>query len=99
LSSAAAQTYRGIEVIVVDTTGHPDSAWPTIPWRNEYEVRWISSHQRLSDARAANIALDAAHGEFFCFLDDNGVFDAPHVENLVRASADDATLVFYGAAA
>jgi tetratricopeptide (TPR) repeat protein len=97
LNSVAAQTYRRIEVIVVDTTGHPDSTWPTIAWPAEFQVHWISGHQRLSDACAANMALDAVHGEFFCFLDDNGVFDTRHVENLIRAAAHrrDA-LVFYG---
>jgi glycosyltransferase involved in cell wall biosynthesis/Flp pilus assembly protein TadD len=97
LTSVAAQSYRHIEVIVVDTTGHPDSAWPTIGWPAEFQVHWISGHQRLSDASAANMALEAVHGEFFCFLDDNGVFDMRHVENLIRAAAHrpDA-LVFYG---
>lgn len=97
LTSVAAQSYRRIEVIVVDTTGHPDSAWPTIGWPTEFQVHWISGHQRLSDACAANMALDAVHGELFCFLDDNGVFDTRHVENLIRAAAHrpDA-LVFYG---
>jgi len=86
LNSIAAQSWRDIEVIVVDTTGHPDSAWPTIEWPDGFEVEWISGQLRLGDARAANLALDAVHGEFFCFLDDNGVFDPRHVENLVRAA-------------
>jgi tetratricopeptide (TPR) repeat protein len=99
LNSIAAQSYRSIEVIVVDTTGHPDSAWPTIEWPAGFEVHWFCGHQRLSDARAANLALDAVHGAYFCFLDDNGVFDARHVEQLVRATAHrpDA-LVHYGRA-
>jgi tetratricopeptide (TPR) repeat protein len=97
LTSVAAQSYRRIEVIVVDTTGHPDSAWPTIGWPAEFQVHWISGHQRLSDACAANMALDAMHGEFFCFLDDNGVYDTRHVENLIRAAAHRGdALVFYG---
>lgn len=87
LNSIAAQRWRDVEVIVVDTTGHPDSAWPTIEWPDGFEVHWISGQQRLGDARAANLALDAVHGEFFCFLDDNGVFDPRHVENLVRATS------------
>jgi len=87
LTSVAAQSYRHIEVIVVDTTGHPDSAWPTIGWPAEFQVHWISGHQRLRDASAANMALEEVHGEFFCFLDDNGVLDMRNVENLIRAAA------------
>jgi len=96
LRSVAAQTWSRIEVIVVDTTGHPDSAWPTIEWRGDYDVRWLSSRQRLSDARAANMALDAVHGEYFCFLDDDGEFEPRHVESLVRAAVHhgDAPVVY-----
>ena len=97
LRSVAAQSWSRIEVIVVDTTGHPDSAWPTIDWRGDYAVRWLSTRQRLSDARAANMALDAVHGEYLCFLDDDGTFDPRHVEDLVRAAAHHRdALVVYG---
>jgi tetratricopeptide (TPR) repeat protein len=97
LTSIAAQTYGRIEVIVVDTTGHPDSAWPAIDWRADFAVRWLSGGQRLDDPRAANLALDAVQGDWFCFVDDDGVLDAPHVERLVRAAQHDPqALVFYG---
>jgi tetratricopeptide (TPR) repeat protein len=96
LTSAAAQSYGRIEVVVIDTTGHPDSAWPAIEWRPEHAVHWLANGERMSDARAANLALEAVRGEYFCFLDDNSVFDPRHVDSLVRAAAHHPdALVFY----
>src|SRR5262249_52345494 len=40
---------------------------------------------------------DSVRGEWFCLLDDNGVFEPPHIERLVRAAQHDPqALVVYG---
>jgi len=94
LKSASRQTWPNVEVIVVDTTGHPDSVWPE--WTAPHPIRWISFGHKLSDAQAGNAGLDAAEGEFVCFLDDNGYYEPGHVAALADAARRDAQpLVFY----
>src|SRR4029079_2498347 len=70
LESVFAQTYRAIEVIVVDD-GSPDDSG-TIG-QSFPEVRYI--HQTNQGVAAArNNGIEAARGEFFAFLDQDDLW-------------------------
>lgn len=83
LASLAAQTYRRIEVLIVDATGgrHPPLP-PAIA--ADARFRMIGHGRPLKRPAAANAGLDAAAGEYIGFLDDDDLFGAEHVEVLVR---------------
>lgn len=85
LASAAAQTCDRIETIVVETTGRSAAAQPPTGWRAHPRVQWLTDAQRLGEAHAVNLALDAVHGDAFCLLDDDTVLDPAHVERLLAA--------------
>ena len=83
LVSVDAQTYRHIELVVVEDGG--DSA-------REMVVSYVGSGRfdniiylpqaKVGRCAAGNAALAAATGELICFLDDDDLFYADHVEVL-----------------
>jgi GT2 family glycosyltransferase len=81
LDSAAAQTYRPIEIVLVDAgdngiemTDHQGVA-----------VRVIRKG-RLARAAAANAGLEAGAGEWFLFLDEDDLVERDHVAQLLEAA-------------
>lgn len=90
LASLAAQTYSSLEIIVVDDNDHPDwnskvqiivdefvSQNPSIP------VLFIQNHPNLGSARARNVGIDHASGQFVCFLDDDDIYLPERISNQV----------------
>ncbi|MCX7195771.1 MAG: glycosyltransferase [Proteobacteria bacterium] len=83
LNSLAAQSYRQLEVVVVDATG---GRHPPLPASIAADVRFrlMSARRPLKRPAAANFGLEAATGEYIGFLDDDDLFDPEHVALLVR---------------
>ena len=85
LASCANQTYPAIEVVVVEDG--PESSRAVIAeFAQRLDIRYQATGERVGRARAGNIALAAARGEWLNFLDDDDVLFADHVEVLVRAA-------------
>ncbi len=83
LDSIAAQTYRCIEVVLVDVEGKGLlSAGSTY---NAFPIRVASTGEHLGRGAAANAGLAAAVGVFVVFLDDDDWFLPDHVSTLVSA--------------
>jgi GT2 family glycosyltransferase len=87
LESVAQQTWRNIEAIVVED-GPPASEPIVERFRGRLDVRYHATGTRLGRAKAGNIALAMARGEWLNFLDDDDVLFADHVEALVDAVTD-----------
>ncbi len=90
LASVQAETYKSVEIIVVDDGGSfvapaDDSGTPVRVVRGE----------KLGVARARNLGLEAARGEFVIFLDDDDVALPHRITSLLRAARlCDASLCF-----
>lgn len=86
LTSIAQQTYRSIEVVVVE------DGEPATRERIEAEfgrclrLVYASTGERAGRSRAGNLGLSLAHGEWLGFLDDDDALFADHVEVLVRGA-------------
>lgn len=97
LSSLAAQSYRKLEVVVVDATGERH---PPLPATIAADVRFrlVCAGRPLKRPAAANFGLEAATGEYIGFLDDDDLFDPEHVALLVRRilEPDHPDLVYAG---
>ena len=82
LDSIALQTYPNIEVVLVNAKGgkfaEPSDLCGTFPLRIINDDAFP-----LSRSRAANVGLDASRGHYIGFLDDDDIYDADHVSNLV----------------
>lgn len=89
LASIAAQTYRRIHLVVVEDGG--DSAQAQIHAYKQQAIFEQITYLPLPKAgrcAAGNAALAASKGELLCFLDDDDLFYADHLEVLVSAWAE-----------
>ncbi|QQO53387.1 MAG: glycosyltransferase [Thiohalocapsa sp. PB-PSB1] len=83
LASIAAQTYTHIEVLLVDVAG---TGLPHIGERcGAFPLKVVSTGYHLNRSAAANTGLDAALGDYVCFLDDDDWLYPKHVHSLVSA--------------
>ena len=85
LASCANQTYPNLEVVVVED-GPDASREAAASFAGRLAVRYQATGERVGRARAGNLAMQAARGEWMNFLDDDDVLFADHVEVLVRAA-------------
>ena len=82
LESCAQQTYPNIEVVVIED-GPERSRAIVDSFADRLSIRYRATHERVGRARAGNLALSEARGEWLNFLDDDDLFFADHVEVLV----------------
>jgi GT2 family glycosyltransferase len=87
LASCARQTHENLEVIVVED-GPERSRAIVDAFRDRLDIRYQATGTRVGRARAGNLALQAATGEWLNFLDDDDVLFADHVEVLLDAALD-----------
>jgi glycosyltransferase involved in cell wall biosynthesis len=82
LQSIASQDYPNIEIILVDAAGNfsPDSAAA-----GDRPLTLVTTGAALSRSAAANAGLEATHGKYIQFLDDDDWIDSTHVSQLVSA--------------
>jgi glycosyltransferase involved in cell wall biosynthesis len=85
LESIATQTYRHIEVILVDVKGRLELGRSERCGR--FPLRTVSTGVFLERSAAANTGLDSAAGDFVIFLDDDDWFMPEHLAALVNAIA------------
>jgi glycosyltransferase involved in cell wall biosynthesis len=92
LDSVERQTYRPLEVLVVNATG---TVHPPLPREYAIHVRMVGNSAPLSRPMAANLGIDNADGDYVIFLDDDDDFEPDHVESLVNAMRREGTLLAY----
>ena len=85
LATVANQTWRNVEAIVVED-GPARSQAVVERFRDRLEVRYQATGTPVGRARAGNLALAAASGQWLNFLDDDDLFFADHVEVLLDAA-------------
>ena len=85
LDCAAAQTWSDIEIVVAAASGGSHRALPAL-WKGR-ALRLVhgADGQPLARAEAGNVCLEAAHGEWLNFLDDDDELLPEHVAILLAA--------------
>ncbi|WP_332549657.1 glycosyltransferase family 2 protein [Comamonas sp.] len=86
VASVAAQTYSNIQLVVVEDGGNTAQAFmdEVRGYGVLSEVTYLPL-PKMGRCAAGNAALAAARGELLCFLDDDDLFYADHLEVLVDA--------------
>jgi GT2 family glycosyltransferase len=95
LATVANQTWPNIEAVVIED-GPPRSQAVVERFRGKLNIRYVATGSRVGRARAGNIALAEARGEWLNFLDDDDVLFADHVEVLLDAARDRGVKGAYG---
>lgn len=86
LFSLANQTYKNLEVIVVEDGGASQQATVENFMRTSgarLNIRYIPN-EKIGRAATGNVALAAATGDFLMFFDDDDLLYADHIETLYR---------------
>ena len=86
VASIAAQTYQAIHLVVVEDGGQTAQAQlDDIKASGRFQEVTYEPLPKSGRCLAGNAALAAAKGELVCFLDDDDLFYADHLEVLVNA--------------
>ena len=81
LLSISSQDYANIEIVLVDAMG--DNSLD-LTAAGDRPLVLVNTGAGLSRSRAANAGLEAAHGKYIQFLDDDDWIDPNHVSQLVK---------------
>jgi len=96
LLSLANQTYRNIEVVVVEDGAPAAQALVESDFASRLSVRYVATGDRVGRSAAGNLALSMAQGEWFNFLDDDDQLFADHVEVLLAVARREGKKGAYG---
>jgi glycosyltransferase involved in cell wall biosynthesis len=96
LASLAAQSYRPLEVVIVNDGG--TSVHDVVAKAcGDLRLVEVTHPTPRGRAAAANAGVAAAHGEWVVFLDDDDLFLPGHVETVLGSAREAATEVAYAA--
>jgi glycosyltransferase involved in cell wall biosynthesis len=84
LRSIASQTYRPIEVVLVNDGGHELNLEEIKNILEDVTLSYIRLKKNMGRSYAGNIGLKNASGEYIGFLDDDDEFYPEHIETLVN---------------
>ncbi|MET9025952.1 glycosyltransferase family A protein [Nocardia sp. NPDC004168] len=96
LVSIYEQTYRDVEVIVVNDGG-VSVADIARAWEHELSIDLVELPHRAGCSRARNIGIERASGEYIAFLDDDDIFLPHHLESASALLRSGARFAYSGA--
>lgn len=85
VDSILAQTYKNIELILVDDGSKDDSGKICDSYASKDSRVKVIHQQNGGISRAQNAGLDAASGEFIVFADNDDILDCQNIEILLNA--------------
>ncbi|MGB9499906.1 MAG: glycosyltransferase [Dissulfuribacterales bacterium] len=83
LKSIALQSYKNIEVVVVNDGGEDVSA-VIGKFKDQLAIQYINCKQNRDRSAARNTGLKNARGEYIAYLDDDDIFHTDHIETALR---------------
>ena len=93
VTSALAQTYARIEVIVLDDASPDDTAAALAPFTGDPRFRYVRHEENLGIVGNWRRGISLARGEFFCLLHDDDTFQPDFVAALSAPLRADPSLV------
>jgi glycosyltransferase involved in cell wall biosynthesis len=92
--SAINQTYKNIEIIIVDDCSNDDTENLVLDFIKEFEnIIYIRNEKRVGGNNSRNIGIKRAHGFFIAGLDDDDIFTENRIELLVKNYSSDFSLI------
>lgn len=93
IASVLDQTYRNLEVIVVNDAG--EDVTHVIESFHDGRLKYHRNEENVGLARARNVGVELSHGDYLCYLDDDDFYYPCHVETLVDALEEKGAKVAY----
>lgn len=93
LQSIAAQTYRPIEVVLVNDGGCDLDVEEIKGILRDISLNYIRLEQNTGRAHAGNVGIENAKGEYIGFLDDDDELYPEHIETLITFLKDGADCI------
>ncbi len=93
LDSVIAQTYKNIELIVVDDGSSDNTPEVIQKYKEQYPLKYIQNKQSLGASAARNKGIEAASGKFITGLDDDDEWHEDRISELVAAYSDEYSCV------
>lgn len=84
IESALRQTYKEIEVIVIDDCSHDGSQDIIKEFEQHIKVKIIYNTENLGPASARNIGIKHAEGEYIAFLDADDMWDPDKIDHQIK---------------
>jgi glycosyltransferase involved in cell wall biosynthesis len=95
LQSIAAQTYKPIEVVLVNDGGCALDTGELKTILGDISLNYIRLEKNTGRAHAGNVGIENARGEYIGFLDDDDEFYPEHAETLVSALTKNSYQIAY----
>jgi glycosyltransferase involved in cell wall biosynthesis len=82
IDSILSQTFIHWELIIVDDASTDDTSSFIQPYQSDDRIRYIRNESNMERCISRNIGIEAAQGEFICFLDSDDYHLPHHLERL-----------------
>lgn len=100
IKSVLAQTYKELELIVVDdspaTYAHREAIRKYVTSISEIPTLYIQHERNMGACIARNTGIDNSSGEYICFLDDDDEWLPQKLEKQLQMFREDVGLVYCG---
>ena len=103
LDSIMKQTYKNLEIIVVDDNGAESEYRKSVEtimeeYKGNSKIRYIANEKNMGGAAARNVGIEEAKGEYLAFLDDDDTYYPEKIEKQISVfeeSTDDKLALVY----
>ncbi|HRS54346.1 MAG TPA: glycosyltransferase family A protein [Bacteroidales bacterium] len=75
------QTFKNWELIIIDDAS-TDNTYNIVHNFNEKRIKYIKNNVNLERSRSRNKGIEAACGEYICFLDSDDLWEDDHLKNI-----------------
>lgn len=98
LASCVNQTFRDIEIIIVDDCGQDDSIEKAQAWANkDSRIKIIHNERNLGTLHARRVGVTSAKGRYILFLDPDDSITQNATQEIANAAlAQQPDIIFYG---
>ncbi|MGR5208781.1 glycosyltransferase family 2 protein [Vibrio sp. PNB23_22_7] len=94
LNSVAAQTYKNIEIIVVDDYSDDSLELQAILEEYDLNIKYIRHETNMHGGAARNTGIEAATGEYIAFLDSDDLWAEDKIEQCVRKGVSEKEILY-----
>ncbi|OOF31712.1 glycosyltransferase family 2 protein [Salinivibrio proteolyticus] len=94
LDSVAAQTYKSIEVIIIDDCSDDSEQLQNILKNYKLNIKYIRHETNLHGAAARNTGIDAAQGDYVAFLDSDDVWLEDKLEKCINKKIGEREIIY-----